>query len=434
MMCVNDTYFGQQYFDRCYRLFDQHSVLRRCESARIAVCSSDTAFCLALCLYVKARGGSVYPLPVDTPIDAARRRAERSGSQYLVYGADAEAALERIEAIELTANKGLDVHEPALIQTSSGTTGEPKYIARSWSSIDTEIESYVQHFDSSALTPIIACPVNHSYGLISGVLVALKRGVQPVVVTNPNPKYLLRKLTDTAASLLYCSPTLITTISLLTREDQPLFAVMTSGTLLQKKWFESVRKKVRHLHQQYGCSEAGCLTLGQDIGTASELGNPLPHVELIASGSVSDPQEILARLRGGKTVATRDLGYLDGGKLHFVSRLDDMINVAGFNVYPSEVEEAVLEMSEVTDAVAFKRSHDFGNEQVCLQFVSKQPISHSRIREWCAKKLATHQVPMSIAQVESIPRLPNGKVSRKALADAADRRQASSSSARELLS
>lgn len=429
MIHVNDDHFDRSYFERCFARFDQHPVLGRCERERIAVCVNDAALSLALCLYVKERGGSIYPLPSDTPLEAARRRAERSGSTHLLFGDDIDA----LAAIARSSESGVQATEPALIQTSSGTTGEPKYIARSWTSIDTEIASYIRHFDASDSTPVVACPVNHSYGLISGVLVALQRGLHPVVITNPNPKYILRKLGEHASPLLYSSPTLITTLAMLAQQDKPLFAVMTSGTLLQKSAFETVRNKVRHLHQQYGCSEAGCVTLGQDIGAASELGAPLPHLELIAGSSAAEPSEIVVNV-AGKTLETRDLGYVEHGALHFVARLDDMINVSGLNVYPSEVEEAVLEMPGVTDAVVFKRSHGFGNDQVCLDFVCERSLAQREVRAWCAQKLASYQVPMSITQVASIPKLPNGKISRRALAEAAAQREAAASSSQKFSS
>ncbi|HEX5657590.1 MAG TPA: AMP-binding protein, partial [Polyangiales bacterium] len=424
MIYVNDVHHDQPYFERCFASFDRHPALRAAE--RIAVCSPDTAFCLALTLYVKQRGGTIYPLPVDMPLEAARRRAERSGATFLAFGADAETALENVERIEAACAV---VGQAALIQTSSGTTGEPKYIARSWRSIDMEIESYTRHFDASGLTPIVACPTNHSYGLICGVLVAIARGVQPVVVTNPNPRYILRKLQQSESPLLYASPPLLVALSMLMPEDGPIFAAMTSGTLLKQKQFEAIRSKVRHLHQQYGCSEAGCLTLGQDISSANELGHALPHVDLVAGPSASEPREIVARI-GAVPVETRDLGYFEEGSLRYVSRIDDMINVSGLNVYPTEVEEVVLQMPGVSDAVVYRSNQGFGGDQVCLHVVADRTLEHGEIRGWCAKKLASHQVPMRIAQVESIPRMPNGKVSRKALTEASNRRDAHASGAR----
>lgn len=420
MLYVDDSYFDQEYFDRCFALFEQHSIIGQCKGKRITVCLDDPAFWVALCLFLKNQGASVFPLPADTPIEAARRRARRSASHYLLFGKKGEAALASIEIMDGCGEESKAV----LVQMSSGTTGEPKIIERSWISIDTEIKSYIQHFSSAnEMTPIVACPVNHSYGLICGVLVALKRGVRPLIIRNLNPKYIIRKLREATKPILYSSPTLIATITMRVSEEKPIYAVMTSGTIMQKTWFENISKKVVHLYQQYGCSEAGCIALGEDISEANDLGKPLPHVDLIAGNSVKEPAEIVVSVNAENsrsTVHTRDLGYLDeNGNLHFVSRLDDMINVAGFNVYPGEVEEVVLEIPQVTDAVVFKRRHSFGGDQVCLNYVSAIALPEQQIREWCARRLASHQVPMNITHVDAIPKLPNGKVSRKALAEMA---------------
>ncbi|RYD23139.1 MAG: hypothetical protein EOP88_05355 [Verrucomicrobiaceae bacterium] len=259
--------------------------------------------------------------------------------------------------------------------------------------------------------------MTHSYGLICGVLVALRRGVQPVIIRNLNPKYILRKLREAPESILYSSPAMISTLAMFVKEDEPLWAVMTSGTVLPKPTFEKLARKARHLYQQYGCSEAGCLSLGRSLATSNDQGEPLPHVEIAAGTDAGKPGEITVTLPGGQTVDTRDLGYFENGRLHFVSRLDEMINVAGFNVYPGEVEEVVLEMPGISDAVVFKKSRGNGGDQVCLHFVSDGEIPADAVREFCAARLAAHQIPMNIERVEAIPRLPNGKISRKALSD-----------------
>lgn len=418
MLFVDDSYFDTDYFERCNALFATHPVLGKCKGKRIAVCLGEPAFWIALCLYLKSHGGSVFPLPMDTPIEAARRRTHRSGSHFLLFGKAGTEALKNIEVIEA---HGED-REAVLVQMSSGTTGEPKCIERSWASIDVEIENYIEHFSSAnSMTPIVACPVTHSYGLICGVLVALKRGVCPVLIQNLNPKYIIRKLYETASPILYSSPTLINTIMVLVSEQKPIHAVMTSGTLMQKSWFENIRNKVVHLYQQYGCSEAGCISLGEDIRSVNEIGRPLPHLQVKTGSSPEAPAEIVVVLKSSNVsvaIHTRDLGYCDEmGNVHFVSRLDDMINVSGLNVYPGEVEEVVLEMPQITDAVVFKRRHSFGNDQVCLKYVADVALPEQQIREWCLRRLASHQVPMSIQHVNAIPKLPNGKVSRKQIAE-----------------
>lgn len=415
MINVNDAHFEQAYFERWYSRFDAHPQLGRGSGERIAVCTSDTAFWLALCLYAKEHGLTVFPLPADTPLTAARRRADRGKCTSLLFGDSGETALERLESLGRD-DAPAEARLPGLIQTSSGTTGEPKFIERSWVSIDHEISAYLEHFSQvHDSDPIIACPVTHSYGLISGVLASLARAKAPLVVANLNPKYLLRKAMSARNPLLYSSPTLVTTMTILAPTDCRNLSVVTSGSTLHKAWFNGIKSKVLHLHQQYGCSEAGCVSVGKDISAPNDLGEPLPHVRVKSGTAVTEPSEILVSLVDGKVIETRDLGYIHEERLHFVSRIDEMINVSGLNVYPAEVEEVVLQMPEIEDAVAFAGERALGHHQVCLRFTAKQTIAAERIRDWCSERLAHHQVPMIIQQVSTIPRLPNGKISRRTL-------------------
>jgi acyl-coenzyme A synthetase/AMP-(fatty) acid ligase len=419
MIYINDEHFDKDYFEQCYQQFKQHDVLGNCQGKRIIACISDAAVWIALCLYARDYGISVFPLPAGTPEEALRKRAKLSGSHYQVMADSMEELLSKIEKISDLED---DV-EPVLVQMSSGTTGEPKCINRTWMSIDIELQNYIEHFaDLAEMTAVVACPVNHSYGLICGILASIKRGSEPVIITNFNPKYIIKKVRETASPILYSSPALITTITMMVKADQPIYAIMTSGTLMQAAWLEQAANKCEKLYQQYGCSEVGCIALGGDIKSIHDQGVPLPHLTVKSGSSSEELQEIVVTAKANTkeastTISTRDLGYLDANnRLHFISRIDEMINVAGLNVYPAEVEEVVMDMPAIRDAVVFKKSQTFGNDQVCLQFVAEKNIASEDIRSWCSKYLNKYQVPLQIAQVEKIDRLPNGKVSRKTLA------------------
>lgn len=419
MIYLNDEHYDKNYFEQCYQTFNQHDVLGNGQGKRITACISDAAVWIALCLYARDHGISVFPLPAGTPEEALRRRAQLSSSHYQVMAASMAELLTNIEKI----SDHEDDVEPVLVQMSSGTTGEPKCINRSWVSIDIELQNYIEHFtDLAEMTAVVACPVNHSYGLICGILASIKRGSEPVIITNFNPKYIIKKVRETTSPILYSSPALITTITMMVKADQPIHAIMTSGTLMQATWLEQAANKCEKLYQQYGCSEVGCISLGGDIKSIHDQGMVLPHLTVKSGSSAEEPQEIIVAIQASTTennirVSTRDLGFLDANnRLHFISRIDEMINVSGLNVYPAEVEKVVMDMPNVSDAVVFKKSHAFGNDQVCLQFIAEQEIANEDIRSWCSKYLNKYQVPLQIAQVEKIERLPNGKVSRKALA------------------
>lgn len=302
------------------------------------------------------------------------------------------------------------------MQTTSGTTGEPKRVARTWAEIDREIESYVSAFrEPESMTPLVACPVTHSYGLICGVLVALRRGQSPHVLNTANPRYVIARLRETRQPLLYSSPAMLHTISRLLPGGETIFAAMTSGTLLPDPWFASIRARTTHLFQQYGCSEAGCVAINPDLATPDEMGIPLPHLG-VETGGEGAPREIVVRA-GDREIHTRDLGYLTGtGTLVFVARLDDTINVSGINVYPREVEDVVMAMPGVTDAVAFRRVDPSAGERVALAFCAEHAIAPASLREWCMQNLAVHQVPMEAVRLACVPRQANGKINRREIA------------------
>ncbi|MBP2316331.1 AMP-binding protein [Azospirillum soli] len=375
--------------------------------ARFAVCFASTIDWLALFFAIRAAGGSLLPLHPSTPVEAARRLAREASCHALYHNS---LKPEEIAPRPATPAPG------QLLQMSSGTTGAPKCIARSWTEIDREIESYVGSFTEPAgMTPVIACPTTHSYGLISGLLAGLRRGAEPVILDTTNPKFLLKALREIERPLLYASPVILHTLARLMPEGERIHAAMTSGTLLPEPWFERIRGKTVHLFQQYGCSEAGCIAVNPDMAASADLGRVLPHHRL-TTGTREAPAEIVLSVPGGE-IRTRDLGYRrDDGMLVFVSRLDDTINVAGLNVYPQEVEDVAMALPGVTDAVAFRRTDRFAGERVALLFSAAPEVTEPMLRDWCRKNLADHQQPGELIRADALPRMANGKISRRAVA------------------
>ncbi|WP_375056281.1 AMP-binding protein [Zobellella sp. DQSA1] len=408
MLYVNDQFFDEAHFVAASRRFATLPALAGCRRYRYAVCLPATADWLALFFYLREAGGSVLPLHPELPREAARRLARRAGCHRLFYH-DLEA-----EVLEggITPSPGGE-----LLQMSSGTTGEPKCIARRWSSIDAELDSYVRAFrEPEAMTAVIACPVTHSYGLIAGLLVALRRGQVPVVVDNLNPKYLLRRLREVPKPLLYSSPAMLNTLCRLLPRGERLHAVMTSGTVLPGPWFQALKAGTEHLFQQYGCSEAGCIAINPAVGAATDIGVVLPHLTLVGAPGPAAPAELVFEGEDG-LIHTRDLGYRRAdGMLVFVARLDDTINVAGLNVYPQEVEDVVMAMDGIRDAVVLRKADPFAGERVCLLFSADRAVAPAALRDWCLDRLGRHQIPAEMVQVRDIARQANGKISRREVA------------------
>jgi 3,4-dihydroxybenzoate---[aryl-carrier protein] ligase len=407
MFFVNDQYYTLDDLEKQYTVFENTPYLKECGNRRLAVCMPDAFQWLALCLYICSKGGSIVPIHPSIPKEGAVRMAFSAGSHILLFG--------NIDTpIHLSQQR--NAQEGVLVQMSSGTTGAPKCIERSWESIEEELESYVSVLPADHMTPsIVACPVTHSYGLICGVFACMRRGAEPVILTNMNPKYVLKKLKEHPKHILYAAPALLHTLISLNRDGQRFDGVMTSGTLMPSGWLEGLKKVSNTVLQQYGCSEAGCVALNPDMKSPREMGYPLPHVKVDA-GDLHNPGEIIIHTSAG-SIHTKDLGFMENGLLSFLARMDDTINVAGLNVYPQEVEDVLMAEPRIEEAVVFKKIHPLSGERVCAQYVCSGHIEEQELREWCSKHLAPYQIPMELNQVEEIEKLPNGKVSRKKLGE-----------------
>ena len=117
---------------------------------------------------------------------------------------------------------------------------------------------------------------------------------------------------------------------------------------------------------------------------------------------------------------TSDIGHLDEeGYLYLNGRIDDMINVGGEKVIPSEIEMVVNELEGIKEAVAVGIPHNtFG--QVVKLFAKKNnesKIQESEIIRYCVKKLERYKVPVSIQFVDEFPRTEYGKIKRYKLKD-----------------
>lgn len=122
-------------------------------------------------------------------------------------------------------------------------------------------------------------------------------------------------------------------------------------------------------------------------------------------------------------IRTGDVGYLDtDGDLYLVDRVDDLIIVNGFNVYPREVEDVLLEHPGVREAAAIGVPDERTGEAVRAVLVAAEGMSPSaeEIVEHCSRRLARFKVPVQVALVDTLPHLPTGKLARRTLREGID--------------
>lgn len=112
-----------------------------------------------------------------------------------------------------------------------------------------------------------------------------------------------------------------------------------------------------------------------------------------------------------------DLGRFDeDGVLWFVDRKKDIIKTGGENVSTIEVEDAIREVSDVSEAVVVGLPHERWDEAVTA-FVTRRSddVTEEDVIEHCKRQLASYKVPKSVVFVESYPESASGKIQKHQL-------------------
>jgi long-chain acyl-CoA synthetase len=118
-----------------------------------------------------------------------------------------------------------------------------------------------------------------------------------------------------------------------------------------------------------------------------------------------------------------DVGYLDGeGYLFLCDRKSDMIISGGVNIYPAEIEGALLAHPQVADAAVFGIPHDEWGEEVKAVIepapgAEPSPALADDILAFCRGRLAKYKTPRTLDFVAELPRDPNGKLYKRVLRD-----------------
>jgi HIP---CoA ligase len=139
-------------------------------------------------------------------------------------------------------------------------------------------------------------------------------------------------------------------------------------------------------------------------------------------GYLDDPGATRAAIEPDGWLHTGDIGHLDDrGYLTITDRLKDMFTVGGFNVYPAEVENAIMRLDSGADcAVVGKPDERLG--EVGLAYVVTRPghcLSEAGVTAHCRERLANFKVPREIVFVGQLPRNAGGKVLKRELRERA---------------
>lgn len=143
-----------------------------------------------------------------------------------------------------------------------------------------------------------------------------------------------------------------------------------------------------------------------------------PHM---MTGYEGQAEETAATLQGG-FVSTGDIGMLDAeGFLIITDRKKDVIFHKGFNVFPREVEEVLLQLGGAQQACVVGLEDDRAGEAVVAFVMAEAGLGEAEVRAHCEALLSSYKVPQYICIEASLPLTPNGKLDRVALRETARR-------------
>jgi long-chain acyl-CoA synthetase len=154
----------------------------------------------------------------------------------------------------------------------------------------------------------------------------------------------------------------------------------------------------------------------QEVPTG-EVGEICLRSGSVMKGYWNAPEQTAEALRNG-WLHTGDMGRVDEeGFVTIVDRKKDLIIRGGFNVYPRDVEEALLEHPAIATAGVVGRPDQRHGEEV-VAFVTLQPgidADSDELVGWAKERLGGYKYPREIHVLPALPLTPVGKLDRKAL-------------------
>ncbi|MNE23259.1 Long-chain-fatty-acid--CoA ligase [compost metagenome] len=337
---------------------------------------------------------------------------------------------------------------------TSGTSGKPKgvmtahgqnlQVVRDWSEI-----VGLRRGDRY----LIVNPFFHSFGYKAGWLAALMRGCTIVPQQVFEVQAVLDCVQRERINILPGPPTLYQSLlahpQRLDYDLSSLRIAVTGAAAIPVEMIGRMREELGFatIVTAYGLTEACgfasiCRPGDSAERVASTSGRAMPGVQIrcvnssgasvpanvpgevlirgynLMRGYLNDPQASLEAVDAEGWLHTGDIGVLDEhGYLRITDRLKDMFITGGFNVYPAEIEQTLLQYPGVAQAAVIGIADERLGE-VAMAFllaVPGQVIDVAKFTTWCREQMANYKVPRRVQVVEALPLNATGKVAKQVL-------------------
>jgi long-chain acyl-CoA synthetase len=344
----------------------------------------------------------------------------------------------------------------AYLQYTGGTTGVSKGAMLSHRNMVYNVQQTIiwQANAYEGVEPIVAVtalPLYHIFSLQGNCLTVMAQGGENLLITNPRDfegfaKEISRFEFNLFTGVNTMFAALMDTPSFSQIDFSFLRVCIGGGMAVQpaiaKEWTEKTGNTIL---QGYGLTETSpaavvCRIDSEFTGTiglplpstevmiAGDDGNPLPISEVgeicirgpqVMEGYWQRPAETAEVILPGGWLRSGDVGRMDeDGYIYIEDRKKDMILVSGFNVYPNEIENIVVELDGVLEAAAIGLPDERSGEIVKIFVVRKDhSVTKQDIIDHCRENLTGYKRPRIVEFRDDLPKTNVGKILRRALRD-----------------
>ena len=363
-------------------------------------------------------------------------------------GAISFASLENFEPGEIVARDDDDL--AALLYTG-GTTGRSKGVMLThrglWSAGSSLHESATLS-DLKLTRSLLPLPLSHAYGLML-VCASMHSEDQGFSVMQRwfDAASWVTLVEEHRLEVSAMVPSMMTMVLALPLEEHDLSSMQMFGSgaaPLPMALREEVQNRLGvEIFEGYGLTEASAGVTANRWGfnKPGTVGKPLPGVTVtiqddqgnvlpageegevcvqspsVMKGYWQDPEATDFALRGG-WLHTGDVGRFDDeGFLTIVDRLKDLIIRGGFNVYPRDVEEVLLQHPDVTQAACVGKPDKESGEEVVAAVALRAgaSVTPEELIEFSKGHLAKYKYPREVHILDAVPLTSVGKTDRKAV-------------------
>ena len=447
---------------------------------RLAIVTANTWFFVVSYLATLGAGGVAVPLNPQSPPAELERELAATGARMAVVGPrgrDSFAGVDRMavdlervlvpEGVRLDTAEpfeelfggepapvvGRDQHDDAVLMFTAGTAGPRKAARLTHGNLLANLQQVQAHpglVGGPADVALGVLPLFHIFGLNAVLGLALFVGSSVVLLERFDPASSLEAVREHGVTVVAGAPPLFGAWASVPGAGasalESVRLVVSGGAPLADEVADAFQARFdRPIWEGYGLTETSPIVTSSLVGgdpRRGSIGLPLPGVDVRLvdpegeDALAGDSGEIWVRgpnvfpgywndLEATALVLTDD-GWLktgdiavtdDDGYLYLVDRAKDLIIVSGFNVFPAEVEEALLEHPGIDQAGVVGVSHPYSGEAVKAYVVPKpgRHLEEDEVIEFCADRLARYKCPTSVSFVDQIPQGLVGKVLRREL-------------------